>query len=119
VTNSLGEPKIISSIKEIFAKYFPSQLRTHADKLHELRIVIKFIVHGDGGGVWLIDLTEPGGRIIPGDGEAGCTFTVSAKDLYEIVTGELNAAAALARGIVKVSGDLEQAFEVGRILLLA
>ena len=113
-----AKDKIVSNTEEIFATYFSERLRIHANELQGLRIVIKFCIHGDGGGIWLLDLNDQARQIISRDGNADCTITISAKDFHDIITGELNAAEALASGILKISGNLKQAFEIGRILLL-
>jgi protein-tyrosine sulfotransferase len=105
----------VSNIDELFMTHFPRRLQTHAGKAQELGdVIVKFMVHG--GGVWLIDLTQGGGQIMRGDGEANLTIEVSADDLLDIVNGKLDPVNVFSRGKVKITGYIWRAIEVGQIL---
>jgi protein-tyrosine sulfotransferase len=107
----------VLNVEELFMTHFPQRLQDQSDKIKELRgIVIKIIVHGSGGGVWLIDLTEEVGQVMRRSGEAHTTIKVSETDLFEIVNGRLSAAEAFARGNLKVTGSLPPAIKLGVVL---
>lgn len=107
---------IISTIKDFFADYLPQKLSGPTNKLPASNVIYKFIITGDGGGVWMIDLTKPSTQIITRDGNADCTFTISSTDFVDIINGELNPAAAFMQNKLHVSGDLKQAEMVGQVL---
>jgi putative sterol carrier protein len=73
-------------------------------------------VTGEGGGIWLLDLTKPGGQITFGNGRAGCTIRMAADDLLDIVNGRLNVAAAFDRGKLQVLGNPALAEKIGQVL---
>lgn len=104
-------------VEEIFASRFPQRLRERRAQYESLGGVYKFVVTGEGGGVWLLDLTRPEAQISRGEGEAPSTITVSSGDLIELVSGKLNAARAFELGKVRMSGDIAQVVAVGQILL--
>ncbi len=113
------QARAVSDIREVFTSYFPRRMRDRSARLQEFSEVYKFVVTGDGGGVWLVDLSKPGGQIRAEDSEAGCTITVSAGDLVAMVNGELNPALAYGQGRVSVAGNVRQAMGMGQILLSA
>lgn len=107
----------VPDIEEIFASGFPRRLRERREHWQDLGGVYKFVVTGEGGGVWLLDLDGPEARITRGEGEARSTITVASADLFELVTGKLNAARAFELGKVRMAGDLAQVVALGQILL--
>ncbi len=106
----------VSSVSEIFEKQMPDRLKAKPDLVQKINSSYKFVVTGDGGGTWLVDLTQPGGKISAGDGAAKCTLTVGAKELVDIVNGKLNAQMAFMTGKLKVAGDMGLALKLGSLL---
>ncbi len=106
----------VSTAAEIFDKHMPDRLKAKPDLIQKINSTYKFIVTGDGGGTWLVDLTQPGGKIAAGDGPAKCTITVGAKELVDIVNGKLNAQMAFMTGKLKVGGDMGLALKLGSLL---
>ena len=75
----------------------------------QVRSSFKFVLGGEGGGRWVLDLTEPPGRVIP-DGEAAqCVITTSAVDFAEIVAGRLNPAVAARQDRMRIEGQVDDA----------
>lgn len=107
----------IKDIRDVFTQHFPRRLRDRSDWLKEFGDTFKFVVTGDDGGVWLVDLSKPGGEIRAEDGEAKCTITISADDLVALANGSLNAARAFEQGRFRVAGDFRQAMSMGELLL--
>jgi len=106
----------VSSVNEIFDKQIPARLQSKPDLAQKINSSYKFVVTGDGGGTWCVDLTHPGGKITAGDGAAKCTLTVGAKELVDIVNGKLNAQMAFMTGKLKVAGDMGLALKLGSLL---
>jgi 3-hydroxyacyl-CoA dehydrogenase/3a,7a,12a-trihydroxy-5b-cholest-24-enoyl-CoA hydratase len=75
----------------------------------QVKSSFKFVLAGQGGGTWVLDLTEPPGRVIADGEEARCVISASAADFTEIVTGRLNPAVAVKQGRMKLGGDIDEA----------
>jgi protein-tyrosine sulfotransferase len=112
-----NESEQIANIKEVFTSYFPRRMRDRSSHLKEFGETYKFVVTGDDGGVWLVDLSKPGGQIRAEDGEAIGTITISSSDLVEMVNGSLNPVRAFEQGKFRVAGDLRQVMGMGQLLL--
>ncbi len=112
-----GAAQAITATRQVFDSYFPRRLKAGSDKLRGFDGTYKFVVTGDDGGVWRIDLEGAAGRVVAGEGEAPYTITLAANDLVDMVNGRLNAAAAFEMGKVRVTGDLRQVMGVGQVLL--
>jgi putative sterol carrier protein len=106
----------VTSAAEIFEKQMPERLKSKPDLAQKINSTYKFVVTGDGGGTWLVDLTQPGGTISATDGAAKCTLTVGSKELMDIVNGKLNAQMAFMTGKLKVAGDMSLALKLGALL---
>jgi protein-tyrosine sulfotransferase len=68
----------------------------------------KFVLHGEGGGTWVLDLTEPPGRVIPDGTDAQCVITTSAADFAEVVAGRLNPAVAVRQERMRIEGKVDE-----------
>jgi hypothetical protein len=68
-------------------------------------IRFKFLVSGDGGGAWMVDLNNFRNPLSMSDGPADCTIVVSANNLIDIINGELNPVLAMKLRWLQVAGD--------------
>lgn len=116
---SRGATKKIGSVGEVFAKYIPQQMCQHEQLLSGMAGIIKFMVRGDHGGVWQVDLTRRPGRILASDGHADCTLTVGAGDLLKVVNGELNPGQCFLQAKLKVDGNVDLAYKFGQVIFSA
>lgn len=69
-----------------------------------------FVVTGEGGGTWLLDLTGEPGRVVPGAEPAGLEIHLAGSDLVAIASEGGNPAVAYREGKVQINGgvlDLE------------
>lgn len=106
----------VTSPQELFSQQLPTRFKEKPELAEKINAVYKFVVTGDNGGTWLVDLTKAGGEITEGDGEAACTITVGGDDLVSIVNGKLNAQMAFMSGKLKIGGDMSLAMKLGSIL---
>ncbi len=106
----------VSSVQEVFDTHLPNRLKNKSDLVAKINATYKFVVTGDQGGTWLVDLTQPGGVVSQGDGEARCTVTVSSGDFIQLINGGLNPQMAFMMGKLKVSGDMGLALKLGSLL---
>ncbi len=106
----------VSNAAEILEKQIPDRLKAKPDLAGKINASYKFVVNGDGGGTWVVDLKQPGGVVTKGDGEANCTITVGAQDFVDIVNGKTNAQMAFMTGKLKVAGDMGLAMKLSQLL---
>ncbi len=66
---------------------------------------------GDTGTIFL-----QGSDVSNDDGEADCTIKMSAEDLADLLSGELNPTAAFMGGKMQVEGDMNVAMKLGTIV---
>jgi len=86
----------------------------HKDELKAINAVYKFVLEGDGGGTWLLDLREDP-SVSEGDGEAQCTIRMEASDYVEMVEGRVNGQQLFFTGKLKVEGDMGLAMKLSNI----
>jgi hypothetical protein len=113
------EAEYICDVREVFTDHFPRLLKDRSDRLRAFTDRYKFVVTGEGAGIWLIDLSKPGGQIRAEDSDASCTITISTRDLVAMVNGRLNPGLAFDQGKVNIEGDVRQAMGIGQLLLTA
>lgn len=106
----------VSTARDVFTTALPARLAAKPELVSQINAIYKFVVNGDGGGTWLVDLTQPGGVIRETDGEATCTVTVGADTLVDIVNGKAKAQMAFMMGKLKVAGDIKLAMKLGPLL---
>ena len=67
--------------------------------------VFEFVLDGDGGGTWTLDLNLP--QLRPGRAQRmNCRIRASAADFVEVLEGRLEPAEAFGTGRLKVEGNL-------------
>jgi protein-tyrosine sulfotransferase len=95
----------------LFESHLPERLAAHRERLPALGRSYRFVISGDGGGEWLVDLGGDGGdfRVVPGAvagaSEAETTIGLAAADLLGIAGGRLNALKVLEEGRIAVFGQ--------------
>lgn len=106
----------VTSVQEVFETLMPEKLKAKAEIIQKINSSYKFILQGDGGGTWIVDLTDPAGKITAGEGEAKCNVTMAASDFIDVINGKLNAQMAFMSGKLKVSGDIGLALKLQLLL---
>ena len=106
----------VTTAREVFESHMPTRLQEKPQLQAQVNAIYKFAVQGEGGGTWLVDLTQPGGKVAEGDGEAACTVTVGADTLVAVVNRQTNAQRAFMTGKIKVSGDMKLAMKLTALL---
>ena len=93
------------------------QTRFQAAEAGDWETTIQFLIDGDGGGEWTIEIGE--GRCQVRDGKAEevkATVSTSAETWIGCVTGEVNPQMAFMTGKIKVAGDMALAMKLGSVL---
>jgi putative sterol carrier protein len=107
----------VTSVKEIFERHIPARLQSKPDVVAKIGAVYQFNIAGPDGGVWTVDCTQPGGKVLAGSApNAKCTVSAVDLDFLNIVNGKLNAQMAFMSGKLKIQGDMGLAMKLQQIL---
>lgn len=102
---------------EIFTERLPARLQKRADKIANIKAIYQFELTGENASTWVLDLTQPGGKITQGPSEtAKCTVIMDSGKFSDLIEGKLNPQMAFMTGKLKVKGDMGLALKLGSIL---
>jgi putative sterol carrier protein len=87
------------------------RIKDQRELLTSIGAVYKFVLDGEGGGTYLLDLKESL-TITTGEGPAACTVRMSAGDFVELFEGRANGQALFFTGRLKVEGDMGLALKL-------
>ena len=79
--------------------------------LSSVGAVYKFVLDGDGGGTYLVDLKSEL-KVTEGDGPAACTVLMTATDFVDLFEGRANGQALFFGGRLRVEGDMGLALKL-------
>lgn len=74
----------------------------------------KFVLSGDGGGTFLVDLKQAL-TVTEADGAAACTVSMAASDFVDLFEGRQNGQALFFSGKLRVDGDMSLALKLGNV----
>lgn len=86
-------------------------LQKNATAAREVGAVFKFVLSGEGGGTWLVDLQGPP-SIEERDAAADCTLRLSAADYVEMVEGRVEGQNLFFEGKLQIEGDMNLAMKL-------
>jgi putative sterol carrier protein len=103
--------------KDILETEIPNLLKSKPDLAKEINALLHFVVTGDQGGTWTIDLTKAADWVQTGaQGTPKMTITVSGDDLVKIRAKQLNAQMAAMSGKLKFKPmDMGLAMKLGKL----
>ncbi len=104
--------------KEILEQQIPELLKQKPELLKEINAILHFVITGDGGGTWTLDLTKPADWVQTGaQGTPKMAITVSNEDFVKIREKKLNAQMAAMSGKLKFKPmDMGLAMKLGKLL---
>ncbi len=70
---------------EMFDDKLPSALTESADKFKGINEIFKFVITGDDGGTWRLDLKSDPYSCTQGDGDATCSIEISLENFQALV----------------------------------
>ncbi len=107
-----------ATAKSILEDTIPALLTSKPELAKEINAVIHFVITGDGGGTWTLDLTKPAGWVTAGaSGEPKMTVTVAETDFVKIRNKQLNPQMAAMQGKLKFKPmDMGLAMKLGKLL---
>jgi len=107
--------------EDFYLKWLPEQSAS-ADpdqkaKIKDINAVIQFVLTGDGGGEYYMELASGEFKTAKGKADSpNMTVTQAVEDWREINAGRLNPQMAFMSGKIKVSGDMSLAMKLGSIM---
>lgn len=80
--------------------------------------VYQFNIEGDEKGTWFLDLKNGSGSCGKGSPQAtpDATLTMKSNNFYDMFSGKLKAAPAFMSGKLKISGDLQKAMKLEKLM---
>jgi hypothetical protein len=104
--------------KTILEVDIPTLLTEKPELAKDINAVIHFVITGDGGGTWTMDLTKPAGWVVAGaQGTPKMTVTVSDADFVKIRAKQLNPQMAAMQGKLKLKPmDMGLAMKLSKLL---
>jgi hypothetical protein len=104
--------------KSILENDIPAVLTAKPELARDINAVVHFVITGDNGGTWTLDLTKPAGWVTSGAvGEPKMTVTVSDADFLKIHSKQLNGQMAAMQGKLKFKPmDMGLALKLGKLL---
>jgi putative sterol carrier protein len=89
---------------------------TDVEKLKGLDATVLFDIKGEDGGIWTVQIDDGQVSVEEGETESpDVTIEAAAKDLVNLVKGDLNPMAAFMQGRLKVKGDMSKAMQMQKL----
>ncbi|XXF75591.1 SCP2 sterol-binding domain-containing protein [Myxococcaceae bacterium GXIMD 01537] len=104
--------------QDILETQIPNVLQAKPELAKDINAIIHFVVTGDNGGNWTLDLTKADSWVTKGaEGAPKMTITVSNDDFVKIREGKLNAQMAAMQGKLKFKPmDMGLAMKLAKLL---
>ncbi len=91
-----------------------SKIGENKEAAKQIGAIYKFVLDGDGGGTWTMDLKEDPG-VKEEDGDAQCTIKMAASDYVDMVEGKANGQQLFFTGKLKIEGDMGLAMKLQKL----
>ena len=104
-----------TSADQFFNDSLPERIAKNPDRAKKIGGVFEFVLDGDGGGTWGLDLTAPAVAAGPA-ANMNVRIRMKAADFVELVNGRLNEMAAFTQGRLKVEGNIAMALKLREVL---
>lgn len=91
-----------------------AKIAENKDQAKTIGAVYKFVLDGDGGGTWVMNLKDNPG-VSEGDGDAQCTIKMAASDYVDMVEGRANGQQLFFTGKLKIEGDMGLAMKLQKL----
>ncbi|MEZ4223928.1 MAG: SCP2 sterol-binding domain-containing protein [Polyangiaceae bacterium] len=91
-----------------------TKIEANKDAAQGIGAVYKFVLSGDGGGTWVMNLKDNPG-VTEGEGDAQCTIKMDAGDYVNMVEGKANGQQLFFSGKLKIEGDMGLAMKLQKL----
>lgn len=96
----------MSRIVELFETTLPHILRDTPRRAAEVGGSFLFVLSGEGGGSWRVDLERSPPEVVRGGDAARCTIEAEAQDFEEMLAHPASVLRLHREGRLRLSGDL-------------
>ncbi len=103
----------MTTAKELMT-HADTKIRANVDAAKTIAATYKFVLDGEGGGTFVIDLKDNPG-VTEGDGAALCTIKMAASDYVDMVEGRANGQQLFFTGKLKIEGDMGLAMKLQKL----
>ena len=103
----------MATVKELMERA-STILGEHKAQARTLATVYKFVLEGEDGGTFLLDLTD-NPSVSEDDGPANCTIRMAAADFVEMAEGRIDSRELFFAGKLKVEGDMGLALKLKKL----
>lgn len=107
-------------IQKLFNEEIPAKIAANPDAAKQVGAKFQFIINGEGGGQWFIDLSDSGPKAEAANpGGADCTMEMTSEDFQKLIENpQANGMALFFSGKLKVSGNQMLAMKLTKIFSL-
>jgi GNAT superfamily N-acetyltransferase len=102
----------------LFESHLPRQIESHPELVEAARSSFRFVIQGEEGGIWLVDLRVGQVKVAPWESGGLVSIATSAATLAGIAQGRINPRAAWENGSLKAEGELLPAMLAPLLCLL-
>lgn len=88
-----------------------AKIAQNAALARQINAVYKWVLEGEGGGTWIMDLRDDP-KVIEGDGEAQCTLQLAASDYVDMMEGRAQGQQLFFMGKLRIEGDMGLALKL-------
>jgi len=111
-----GGTSMSDAAKRIIEKV-NEKLNANPGIAEKVNTMYQFVINGEGGGNWWLDLTKTPPEIGEGvNGDAACTITMDAVDFVAMVKKDASPVKLFMSGKLKIGGDITAAMKLQNII---
>ncbi|MEM7436946.1 MAG: SCP2 sterol-binding domain-containing protein [Myxococcota bacterium] len=88
-----------------FTENIPQSIQQDVERAKEVGAVFLFKVHGEGGGVWTVNMKDTPGVSEGDSGDAECTIEISSEDWKALTERPSAAMQFFMNGKIKLTGN--------------
>jgi predicted lipid carrier protein YhbT len=93
------------------------RLAANKEAASAIGAIYKFVLEGDGGGTWIMNLKSDV-SLIAGDGAADCTLAMSAENGVALFEGRVSGEQLFFSNQLRVEGDMSLALRLQSLLAI-
>jgi len=103
------------SVESVFNDGLAARIAKNPARAQKIGGVFEFVIEGDGGGTWTLDLNAP--ELKAGKAEKmNVRIRIQAADFLEVANGRMNEMSAFTRGKLKVEGNIAMALKLRDVM---
>jgi sterol carrier protein 2 len=101
--------------EQFFTVTLAERMAGNPDRAKKIGGVFEFVLDGDNGGTWTLDLNAP--TVVAGKAEKmNVRIRMKAENFLAIVAGTMNEMQAFTQGLLKVEGNIAMALKLREVL---